>query len=235
MDTEPLKRIGMSESETKVYLALLKMGKGNVTQIAEESGVHRTNIYNILDKLKGMGLASHFKKDNRMYFKAADPENLMNYLKESEEAVQDLMPDLKKIQELVSEKVSVEVFQGEKGMKSAMKDIIREKEEVVGFGMTGQLRTYLPVFAKQWIRDIRRSRILNRYIYVKGTEFVDRNFRVRVLPEEFNTPVGTQIYKDKVLVTIWEPNMLAIMIRSKHVADNYRKHFELLWSIAKSI
>jgi len=233
MKTENLRRIGLSESDIKVYLTLLKLGKSNVTRIAEESGVHRTNIYSILDKLKDMGLVSYFHEDNKMKFKITDPENLLNYIKESEEAIQALIPDLKRIQETVKEEVSVEIFRGEKGMKSALKDILREKKEVVGFGMTGQLRKYLPVYAKQWLREIKENKIKNKYIYVEGTEIARKEFEVRVLPKEFSTPVGTQIYDDKVLISIWEPMLIAIMIKSKEVASNYRKHFELLWKIAK--
>src|SRR3989338_1567336 len=233
MKTEPLRRIGLSESEIKVYLALLKLGNANVTQLAEESGVHRTNIYSVLDKFKEMGLASYFQEDNKMKFKVTDPLNLMNYIKESEEAVQELIPDLKKVQETVMEKISVEIFRGEKGMKSALKDIIRAKKEVVGFGLTGQLRTYLPVFSKQWLRDISKYKIKNKYIYVEGTELLHKEFEVRTLPKEFLTPVGTQIYGDIVLISIWEPTLVAIMIKSKEVAYNYRKYFELLWKAAK--
>jgi len=232
--TESLRRIGLSESEIKVYLALLKLGKANVTELAEESGVHRTNIYSILDKLKEVGLVSYFQEDNKMKFKTTDPENLLNYLKENEEAIQELIPDLKKIQEITTEKIGVEIFKGEKGMKSALKDIIRTKKDIVGFGMTGQLRKYMPVFAIQWIREIKENKINNKYIYVEGTAIEEPYFTVKTLPKEFSTPVGTQIYSDKVLITIWEPTLIAILIKSKEVADNYRKHFELLWRISKS-
>lgn len=233
MEAEALKRIGLSESEIKVYLSLLKLGKANVTIIAEESGIHRTNIYSILDKLKDMGLVSYFQEDNRMIFKATDPQNLLNYIKESEEAISGLIPDFKKIQESVKEKINVEVFKGEKGMKAAFKDILREKKEVVGFGMTGQLRKYLPVFALQWLRDIKLYKIKNRYIYAESTEIKHKDFEVKILPKEFITPVATQIYGDKVLISIWEPTLIAIMIKSKEVAENYRKYFILLWKVAK--
>lgn len=233
MDTELLRKIGLSEAETKIYLALLRLGKANVTQLAEESGVHRTNIYSILNRLKDMGLVSYFHEDNKMKFKATDPQNLLNYIKQNEKAMEELLPDLKKLQESVAEKVGVEIFRGDKGMISAFKDIIRQRKEVVGWGMTGQLRQYLPVFAKQWIRDIKEYKIKNRSIYVEGTELKEEQFEVRLLPKEFITPVGTQIYGDKVLISIWEPTLIAIMIKSKEVAANYRKYFELLWSIAK--
>src|SRR4030042_2088041 len=233
INIDSLKRIGLSEAEIKVYLSLLKLGKANVTKLAEESGVHRTNIYSILDKLKEMGLVSYFNEDNKMKFKVTDVKNLLNYTKESEEAISSLIPDLKEIQETVKEEIGVEIFRGEKGMKSAFKDIIRERKEVVGWGMTGQLRKYLPLFAEQWIRDIKAFKIKNRYIYIKGTEISEKQFEVKVLPKEFITPVATQIYGDKILISIWEPALLAIIVKSKEVVESYKKYFELLWKLSK--
>jgi len=233
MDFESMHRIGLSESEIKIYLALLRLGKAHVSQIAEESCVHRTNIYSIIDKLKEMGLVSQFREQNMMMFKAADPENLLNYIKESEEAVQAIIPDLKKIQKTVTEKVSVEIFRGEKGMKSAFKDILRVKKTTVGFGMTGQLREYLPIFATQWLRDVKKLKIKNKYIYIEGTELTDDQFQTRILPKQFTTPVATQIYGNKVFISIWKPTLIAIVITSREVAENYRKHFNILWNISK--
>ena len=234
MDTQALKRIGFSESEIKVYLALLKLGEANATELAEESGVHRTNIYSILDKFKEKGFVSYFSEDNKMRFKVTDTENLLNYLKESEESLNELIPDLKKIQEDVREKIGAEIFRGEKGMKSAFKDILRDKKEVVGWGMSGQLRKHLPIFAEQWIRDINVYKIKNRYLYAEGTEIKEKQFEVRILSKEFITPVATQIYGDKILISIWEPMLFAVLIKSKEVSGSYRKYFELLWKIAKN-
>ncbi len=110
---------------------------------------------------------------------------------------------------------------------------VGEKKEVVGWGMTGQLRKYLPIFADQWIRDIKLYKIKNRYIYAKGTEIKEKQFETKLLPKEFITPVATQIYGDKILISIWEPTLLAIMIKSKEVAESYKSYFNLLWKLAK--
>jgi sugar-specific transcriptional regulator TrmB len=233
INVDVLRRIGFSESDSKIYMTLLKLGKSNVTRLAEESGVHRTNIYSILDKLKEMGLVSEIKETGKKIFKINDPSNLLTYIKENEDLVKELIPSLNSIQESVKEKVEVEVFQGEKGMKSAMKDIIRVKKEVLAFGATGQLRKYLPIYALQWVRDIQHYKIPNRYIYVEGTEINEPQFKIKTLPKEFFTPVGTQIYGNRVLITIWEPTLVAILIKSKEIAENYKLHFELLWKIAK--
>jgi len=233
MKTTPLKRLGLSESEIKVYVELLKLGKASASQLAESSGIHRTNIYSILDKLKSMGLASDFKEEGKLTFRASDPQNLLNYLKESEVSIQSLLPDLNKIKESVKEKVEVEVLRGPKGTKSAYNGILRERKELLGFVITGQLRKHLPVYAKQWIREMVRLKIKNRYIYVEGTSLAHPEFEVRCLPKEFTTPNSTLIYGDKIMLSLWEPSLISIVITSKQVANDYRRYFELLWSIAK--
>lgn len=233
IDPLPLNRIGLSDSEVKIYLSLLSLGKANATQLAEDSGVHRTNVYSILDKLKERGLASQFHENHKLVFKITDPKNLLNYLKETETMIQGILPDLDALKESVKEKVEVEVFRGEKGMKAAFKDQIREGKDVVGFGIAGQLRHNLPVFSSQYVRDMKHRGILSRHLYAEGTEFHDAHWEVRVLPRDFMTPVATQIYSNKVCISIWEPAMVAIIVTSAEVAENYRKHFELMWSLAK--
>jgi len=233
MNTEPLKRLGLTEADRKVYLTLLKKGKASVTEIAHDSGTHRTNVYNILDKLGEMGLTAHFKENNRLVFKATNPDNLLNYLKETQQTVQDIIPDLKKIQENKLEKVSVEVFHGEKGMKAAYKDILKAKKEVLGFGMAGQFRNYFPEFSQQWIRDMNFNKIKNKYLYIEGQVYKDKYFEARTIPKELVTPVATHIYDDKILIAIWNPALVTIIIQSSEVANSFRKYFEILWKAAK--
>ena len=62
------------------------------------------------------------------------------------------IPELRKIQSKISEKVIVEIFKGEQGLKSALKDILIKKEEVFGYSIAGQLRRYFPEFSKYYFR-----------------------------------------------------------------------------------
>lgn len=56
---------------------------------------------------------------------------------------------------------------------------------------------------------------------------------LRYVSEELSGPVATFIYGDKVNINIWDPSMVCILIHSKLVADMYKKHFDLLWKVAK--
>ena len=62
MDKRILERAGLSKGEVEIYLALLKLGASLVSKIAQETGLHRTNIYDTLEKLKekiGNGYDGH--------------------------------------------------------------------------------------------------------------------------------------------------------------------------------
>ena len=235
MDKHLLERIGLAKSEIEVYISLLRLGSAHVSKISEDSGVHRTNIYTILNKLESMGLVSHFFEGGRKQFSATDPKNILNFLSENVELFQRLIPDLEKMRRKKIEEISIQLFKGDKATKAAISDLARQNGEVLTYGLSGQMRLYMPIFLKQIMREIRSRRYMTRCIYIGNVRPADfrRNFEVRYLPKSYFSPVYTWIYGDKVLIVIWSPSISAIMIKFKEVADSYRKYFELLWSIAK--
>jgi len=53
------------------------------------------------------------------------------------------------------------------------------------------------------------------------------------LPREYASTTITLCYGEAVLNLIFEPEMTAIRIRCKQIADAYKRHFDALWKIAK--
>lgn len=51
-------KIGLNDNEREVYLAILKAGKTTHERVARASGVNRTTVYSISEKLKRLGLIS---------------------------------------------------------------------------------------------------------------------------------------------------------------------------------
>jgi predicted transcriptional regulator len=234
IDINKLKEIGLSDCEAKIFITLLKLGEASVAEISQSSGLHRTNIYDSLEKLKEKGFVAYISKENKQFFRAAEPESLLNYLKEREEYIKKLIPELKEIQSAIQEKVTVEVFKGKQGIKSVLKDILLKKEEVVGYSIAGQLRQFLPDFAEYYFIEQTKHKIKHRFIYTRGViKPPSRYYEIRYLPKEFSSTTLNLGYNDTLLNIIWEPEMVAIRIRSKQLADNFKKHFELLWKLAR--
>ena len=74
INTEILEEIGLTKSEIKVYLALLKLGSSTKKSIVKESGITHSKLYEITDKLINKGLVSYVRKNKVLHFSAAPPE-----------------------------------------------------------------------------------------------------------------------------------------------------------------
>ena len=126
-NSDLLKKIGLTDSESKVYLALLKIGKlTSKGEILKESKIAASKIYIVLDKLMDKGLASTIIKNNVKHFSAAPPSRLKDYLDqkkqdiiENEKTADELLPKLELYYKSFREKTTAEVFFGWKGLETA--------------------------------------------------------------------------------------------------------------------
>ena len=98
--TENLIQFGLSEKEAKVYLACLELDDSVASEIAIKSNLPRTLVYDILERLIDLGLISYSIRDNKKFFRASDPEELLRILHEKEEAVSKALPELKRLQKM---------------------------------------------------------------------------------------------------------------------------------------
>lgn len=233
MDIKELSNLGLTESEIIIYKAVLKLNNCTVKELSKECGFHRTNIYDILDQLKEKGLITSSKEGKTMRYFASDPQNLYELLREKKEILDQVFPELEKLYNIKSDEIQVEVYKGVEGMKSAWRDMIKENKPLYGFGIKGQLREKLPVFAEQWLRDVKKKKIQYYGIYTHRGINPSYFTEIKYVSEELSSPVATFIYGDKININIWDPSLIAIVIKSKLVASMYKKHFDLLWKIAK--
>ena len=233
MDLSILKNVGLSDQELQAYQALVKGGPSTASQIAEFTKIHRTNVYSILIKLKNRGFVGEYREKNLSYFKINDPKNILDFIKEAEQSVLDSLPDLSEYYNRQAKPVDVEIFRGKDGVKTVFNHILRESKPVHGYGLTGNLRKTLPIFAVPWIRQILERKIDVKYVYVEGVKKPWKSIKIKTLPKEYTSPVETQIYGDYVSIIIWEPVQIAIRMRSKEISNSYKKYFELIWEIAK--
>lgn len=227
-----LSKIGLTEAESLIYLAVLKLGACTVKEIAKECGFHRTNIYDILEQLKEKGLVSYFKEGNSYRYKATNPQNLYAFLNEKKELLDTIFPHILELHKQASEFIEVEVYKGEEGMKASWRDMLNVKE-IYGFGLKGQLREKLPLFGEQWLNAAQKRHIKTFGIFTQRRNMPSYITEARFVSEELSGPVATMIYGDTININIWEPSLVAIVIKSKLIATMYKKHFDLLWKIAK--
>ena len=68
---ELLAEIGLTERESKVYLALLELGSTTTGPLVKKSEVPNSKVYEILESLQNKGLVSWITKGKTKYFQEA--------------------------------------------------------------------------------------------------------------------------------------------------------------------
>lgn len=227
-----LEEVGLSEGEIKVYLALLKLGSSPVSKIKEESQLHRTTIYDFVEKLLNKGLINYVIRNNVKYYNATDPEKIVEFLKEKLNRINKILPELKQLKQFQKEEIKVEVYKGTEGLKTVMLECLRLGKEVVGMGIDDALfKNALPVFIEQYQRMLKEKNIHERILTKVNPEYLfdQSHTHYKFLPQNYFSPTSTLIYGDKVQIVIWKPALTTVMIENSELANAYRKHFETLW------
>ena len=234
MNKEILRQIGFLDAEIEVYLALLRVGPCLVSRLNRETGLHRTHIYDLLEKLREKGLASTFIESGKKHFQASPPENILYYLEEKKIAVTELVPEIEKLATFPKEETSIELFKGKNGLKTVLEDQLSSKEiKIIGASQIAYetLQFYFKWFDKKRVE----KRIKARIIFSKSDKKQKIPFsEIKYLPEKYSSPLAINIYGDRVAIILWsKENPLAIVIKNKEISQGYEKYFELMWRVAK--
>ena len=235
MEIEKLQKIGLNRNEAKIYLTLLKLKSAQAGKISKESQINRTTTYDSLKRLIEGGLVSFVISANKKVFNPVAPKRLLDRIKEEEETIEEILPELNSIFEGTKEKEESEIYQGKKGIKSILQDILNYKD-YVAFGSSGKFLEIMKHDFELFQKRKKELKISSKVILSqnsKRTEQVKFSFaKFKYIPEEFASPTTTFVYGNKVAIIIWGENPIATLITSKEVASSYKKYFELLWKQA---
>ena len=235
-EEELLKSIGLTENESKIYLALLKLRSALAGQLTKETGVHRRNVYDSLERLVQKGLVSYVMQGTRRYFVAEKPERLVEIMQYKIEDLKEIVPKLKSQYESVSGQ-EARIYRGKRGLKTLMDDQIATGENICIFGAYGNLDNVLQYFFPQFEKRRLRAGIKVKLVFDENEKARAATkyplVQARFLPKNFSGPVATDVYGDKVALIVWTDPILVTLIESKELANAYRNYFDILWRAAK--
>lgn len=236
MDNKILQELGLTESEAKVYLALLELGPSLAGTISRKTGIYRRNVYDITERLIQKGLIGYILKNNRRLFEAANPERLKDILDEKQKVLDESLGDLKVLYLKTKEKQETNFYKGIEGLKTVFQDQLElegNNKEILILGASQSAFEVLPFYFKWYDEDRVKNRIKTRII---ASEKLNKKIplsEIRYLPQKYANPLAINIYGDKVAIIFWKKSPIAIVIKEKEIADSYRQYFELTWKIAR--
>src|SRR3989338_10108245 len=122
MIKETLKSLGMTQNEIEVYITLLNKNELSVNEIGNKSGLHRQVCYDALDRLLEKGFVSYITKNSKKFFKALNPEKILDYLEEKKQEVNSILPELNTLFKTEKEETNVEVIKGKMVFRTIYND-----------------------------------------------------------------------------------------------------------------
>lgn len=245
MDISLLKKLGFSDKNAKIYLALLGLGPSSVRDLAQSCDLNRGTTYDALQWLQEVGLVNYYKQDTKQLFVAENPIQLKNL-------VQEKMSELKSVEDdlgqLTTELQAMYARAGERPVvryysKDELNQILEDVLNVCGeseekiyriYSVEG-LRKYLyenfPSFS-----DARVARGIKVKAFAIGAGGELRGLDERKwLADAGTTTVGTYIiiYPGKTAyISLDAKNEpIGVIIENKGVSETQQLVFDELWKI----
>jgi len=108
-----LQQFGLTEKQTKIYLAVLELGSAQASVIASKANIPRATCYDVLESLREQGIVSRFTKKKTRYYSVEDPRKILRLAEEKTKNLQKVLPDLEALFfSGESERPRVRFFQG---------------------------------------------------------------------------------------------------------------------------
>ncbi len=225
---EVLQNFGLTEAEVKLYIELLKIGEATANELANHTNTNRTFTYDRLKKLLDSGMISYVIKDNKKYFKAAEPSQLLSMIKEKEEQVKSILPELEQLRKPFKAGPKVELFSSKKGIRTALNLILRERKEVL---IHGSIKPFIDIMESYY--DIWNQRRIKEKIKAKilTNEDLEMPFsEIDLLTEEEKSNTTTFTFGNRIIIAMWSDNPVAILIESEEIAKENALFFNSLWN-----
>ena len=239
-----LKQLGLTPNEIKIYNTLLELGENTVGPLIKKLGMHRQVAYDALDGLENKKMILKTTKNNRLVFRIANPQNILDNIKQQEIIAETLIEEInKKLVGRINHQ-EIRVYEGEK----AYREFIKRKDDLqppnttymVSYGVSMR---YRDVMMKTGVyersnrirtkKNIKTKLILNDSHRSEAGNLKRVNSEMRFLPEGYASPASFDIWHDSISLISFEKEVFCIEIKGADFYKSYVNYFNLLWKMAK--
>jgi len=243
-----LKIIGLSENEIVMYIAILELGKGTVSQISRKASLNRTTGYDVLNRLISKKLINISGKEPKQEYTAESPDQLEVFIAGEFERRQielneakNIIPELKSIHNVMG-RPQIRFYEGKEGLQKVYEDTLTSHEEIRAYASVEDIGPTLPHYFPEYYKRRAKNGIPIRAIFPESHEARDRakldkeekRQSLLVPSKKFGFHPEINIYDNKVMIASWREK-LGIIIESAEIADAMKKIYELAWVEAKRL
>ena len=239
---EVLTKLGLTDTETRMYLAMLQLGPESVQNIARKAGVSRTAAYDLIDALQAKGLASTFQKGKKKYFSAEDPDKLDDYfkgrmveMKGQLDVLKRLMPELR-VMSVGGGRPRVRFYTGEEGLRALFRDVTSvQSDELLEVVNMDTVNAQLDMTVLEDLRKIEHFKHVPKRLLFRGERTKgSTDGELRHLEDDFGVFEGIiWMYADRVAMINLLGDIETVIIEQEVFAKTMHALFNAAWKNAK--
>lgn len=249
---EVLAKLNLSQTASRVYIALLETGKATADTVAKKAKTYKPNAYDALAKLEHAGLVASMTEGKKRFFLPTNPEKIEAVLDEKEhqellnfelarKSFHESLPALLASYNSTKEKDVFEVYRGKQAYKTLINEILKEKRDndsgqrqPFGWKGFGNLQVYdlFDLEFHRWFKDIpmklfsaRTEDVIRRYEEARHIAKLE----IKWLPKDMYMPIVWVVFGSNVLIAIYEPEIIVMRIKSRQTVQTFSNQFDYLW------
>lgn len=135
---------GLSDKAIHIYEILIRISGANATEIAEQTGIKRTDVYVHLHALISAGLVERIQINKKTRFRACSPRVLTDLVERERKKVASLTA-LYETSVLAQSSPHVRVFEGRQQIENLYKDVHDANSVVSWFGVSDAAELLSPI------------------------------------------------------------------------------------------
>lgn len=237
-----LEGAGLSEKETRVYLAISSLGEASVAAVSREASVKRPTTYLVLEELAQRGLCARKTSGRSTIYRALPAAILAEELDTKLSALRDVLPELESLARKTRAYPQLSIYEGKKGLTQIMEDTLKHGTEICGWAdmdqaTSGPLEDYYP----KYIRKRVKNKIYVRAVFVKNkvgevlASIGKSQLREAYLVSREDLPIRNEIniYADKIAI-ISHQDEVGVILQNKFMADSQRAIFNFVFRFLQS-
>jgi predicted transcriptional regulator len=252
-----LEGFNLSDKESKVYMAALKLGNALVKDISRECGLNRTTTYNLLLGLRKLGLVSSYQKNKLTHFSVSAPSSLKAIADERiaeqeklKQQLNDLLPILNGLFQSKSRSSTVKIFEGMDSLGEIYHSVYRAAHypaEGIEFTNWGGKYSLFPKSARNEMlkllgdKDIHvRSLLIEDELtkeWYEKDKGKSQNKEIRLLPNPgWDFFCNLELCENRFAIVLYKNNadVQGIVVESTELASMFKFMFDSLWAGLKS-
>jgi len=250
--TQLLSLFGLREIEMKLYETLFYGKEMGASELAKQTNISRTSVYDLIKRLKDEGLVTESQKNGVAFYSIQPPEKLQLLLAEKEKGILLAKSGLSLLQtdylkQTKTAKPKLQMFEGKQELQQMMKDLLLYRDITVC--ALWPIETINRLLTAEFMAEFHKKRaeknIALNVIWPAGQLLETKKYsflkdatqkrQARVAPAGVDFSLGYSIYSNTVRFISSSRENFGFLVESAELSAMMKSQWEIVWKLSKPV